>query len=184
VAPADLERRKELRLVDLEMKRVIGLSVLLLVLYSAVAFAQFEGTVGVGVHAGYGNSAGNIGAGLHLHYYHTNQLRFSPAYTRYLPGKGVSMWEVDADAHYLIPVTWLFSFYPVAGLNYSNRKFDSSKMDGSDPVDITRRRIGANLGMGLQYDFGYKTRVSFEYRHRFIRDFSHSCFMAGIGFWI
>ena len=166
------------------MKRVICLSVLFLALLSSKSFAQYEGTVGMGVHAGYGNKVKNVGAGLHLHYYHTNQLRFAPSFTHYLPKKGNSMWEVDADAHYMVPVTWLFSFYPVAGLSYSNRKFDASKADGIGLQDWTKHRVGANLGLGLQYDFRYKARVSIEYKYRFIKDFTQSSFMAGIGFWI
>ena len=44
--------------------------------------------------------------------------------------------------------------------------------------------VKANLGLGLQYDFGYKTRISLEYKYQFIKDFSQSSIMAGIGFWI
>lgn len=166
------------------MKRLIGLSILLLALFPSKSFAQYEGTVGLGVHAGYSNKAKNVGAGIHLHYYHTNQLRFAPSFTHYLPKKGNSMWEADADAHYIVPLSWLFSFYPVAGLNYSNRKFDASKTNDTGLQDWTKHRIGANLGLGIQYDFGYKTRISVEYKYRFIKDFSQSSFTAGIGFWI
>ncbi len=124
-----------------------------------------------------------MGVGAHLHYYYTNQLRFAPSFTYYLPRKGNKMWEIDADAHYMVPVSWLFSFYPVAGLNYSNRHV-TSKASDVGLQDRTTHRIGANLGAGIQYDFGYKTRISFEYKHQFIKDFSQSSFMVGIGFWI
>lgn len=165
------------------MKKLACLSVLLLVLFSPRAFAQYEGTMGFGAHAGYGNEIKSMGVGAHLHYYYTNQLRFAPSFTYYLPRKGNKMWEIDADAHYMVPVSWLFSFYPVAGLNYSNRHV-TSKASDVGLQDRTTHRIGANLGAGIQYDFGYKTRISFEYKHQFIKDFSQSSFMVGIGFWI
>lgn len=166
------------------MKKLIYLSVLFLFLFTTKSFAQFEGTVGLGAHAGYGNKIKSVGAGANLHYYYTNQLRFAPSFTYYLPRKGNSMWEVDADAHYVVPVSWLFSFYPIAGLNYSNWKFDAAKASEIGLQDWTKHRVGANLGLGIQYDFGYKTRISLEYKYQFIKDFSQSSFMAGIGFWI
>lgn len=143
------------------MKRLIGLSVLLSALFPSKSFAQYEGTVGLGIH-----------------------VRFAPSFTCYIPSKGNSMWEADADAHYIVPLSWLFSFYPVAGLNYSNRKFDASKASDTGLQDWTKHRIGANPGLGLQYDFGYKKRVSIEYKYWFIKDFSQSFFTAGIGSWI
>lgn len=166
------------------MKRSIFLSILFLTLFSIKSFSQYERTVGMGTHAGYGTEVKSLGGGVHFHYYHTNNLRFAPSFTYYLPRNGNSMWEVDADAQYVVPISWLFSFYPIAGLNYSNWNFDASKVSGSGLYDWTKHRMGLNLGLGIQYDFGYKTRISFEYKYQLIKDFSQSSFMAGIGFWI
>lgn len=166
------------------MKKLIYLSVIFLTLSATKSYAQYEGTFGLGAHAGYGSSIKSAGAGVNLHYYYTNNIRFAPSFTYFLPRKGVNMWEADADAHYVVPVSWLFSFYPIAGLHYSNWKFDASKVSDIGAQDWTKHRIGANLGLGLQYDFGYKTRISLEYKYQFIKDFSQSSIMAGIGFWI
>ncbi len=166
------------------MKKLIYLSVIFLTLSATKSYAQYEGTFGLGAHAGYGSSIKSAGAGVNLHYYYTNNIRFAPSFTYFLPRKGVNMWEADADAHYVVPVSWLFSFYPIVGLHYSNWKFDASKVSDIGAQDWTKHRIGANLGLGLQYDFGYKTRISLEYKYQFIKDFSQSSIMAGIGFWM
>ncbi len=166
------------------MKKIIFLSVIFVFLFSAKSFAQYEGTVGLGAHAGYATSIKSVGAGVNLHYYHTNRTRLAPSFTYYLPRKGQSAWQIDADAHYVLPVSWLFSVYPIAGVNYSHFKFDASKSSATGEQNWTKHRIGANLGLGLQYDFGYKTRVSVEYKYQFIKDFTQSAVMVGVGFWI
>lgn len=166
------------------MKKFIYLFIIVLSLFSTRAFAQYEGTVGMGAHAGYASEIKSVGGGIHLHYYHTNRLRFAPSFTYYVPTKGKSMWEIDADAHYLLPLSWTFSVYPIAGVHYSNWKFDASKVANADTGNWTKHRVGAHLGLGIQYDFGYKVRISAEYKYQFIKDFSQSAFMAGIGFWI
>lgn len=159
-------------------------SILFLLLISAKSFAQYEGTFGMGAHTGYSTGIKQVGAGVHLHYYPSNRVRLAPAFTYFIPHKGKSTWEIDADAHYVLPVSWLFSVYPIAGLNYLNMKFDAAKYSAAGEQNWTKHRIGANLGLGIQYDFGYKVRLSVEYKYQFIRDFSQSSVMAGIGFWI
>lgn len=166
------------------MNKFIYFSVLFFLLISAKSFAQYEGTFGMGAQAGYGSSVKSVGAGVNLHYYYTNSVRFAPSFTYYLPRKGINMWEVNADAHYVVPVSWLFSVYPIGGLHYSKWKFDAEKFTGIGAQDETLNRIGANLGLGLQYDFRYKMRLNAEYKYQFIKDFSQSSFMVGIGFWI
>lgn len=166
------------------MKKIIYITVSILFLFSAKSFAQYEGTVGLGAHTGYATSIKSVGAGVNLHYYRTNRTRLAPSFTYYLPRKGQSAWQIDADAHYVLPVSWLFSVYPIAGLNYSHFKLDASKSSAVGEQDWTKNRIGANLGLGLQYDFRYKARVNVEYKYQFIKDFSQSVVMVGIGFWI
>lgn len=148
------------------------------------AFAQFEGTKGMGANAGYGAQINSLGVGAHVHYYHSNNLRFAPSFTYYLPRKGNSMWIIDADAHYVIPVSVSASLYPIAGLTYSNWRYDASAANNAFGDDWRKHRVGANLGLGIQHDISYRLRANFELKYQFIKDFSQVSFMAGIGFWI
>ena len=145
--------------------------------------AQFEGTLGLGVHAGYGAEVNNLGGGIHIHFYRTNNIRFAPSFTYFLEDKGENMWMTDLDAHYILPVSYSASLYPIAGLHYSQWKYDASKGNGDSEKDWTKNRLGANLGLGFQHDIAYRVRANFELKYQFIKDYSQVFFSAGIGFW-
>lgn len=174
----------EIKIILKTMRKLLLTLSAVFVLSIGKASAQYEGTFGMGVHSKYGAEIGSLAAGAHLHYYYTNNLRFAPSFTYYLPRKGKSLWEVEADAHYVIPVSWLTSFYPIAGLSYSNWQFDASKVSDIGLQDLTKHRVGANLGLGIQYDFGYKVRSSFEFKYQFIKEYSQLAIMVGVGFWL
>jgi len=146
------------------MRRVFILIFLFFLFFTPKIQAQFEGTFGLGVHAGYGAEINSIGGGIHAHYYYTNNIRFTPSFTYFLERKGEGMWMTDADAHYIFPVSYSASLYPIAGLHYSQWKYDASK--NSDLADE-----------------GWKIRANFELKYQFIPDYSQVVFSAGIGFW-
>ena len=153
-------------------------------LFVGKASAQFEGTFGMGAHLKYGAEIASMGAGAHLHYFKTNNIRLAPSFTYYLPRKGKSLWEIEADAHLIVPISWDISLYPIAGLNYGNWKYDAQKTTDIGTKDWTKHKVGANLGLGLQYEIGYRVRANFEFKYQFIKDFSQLTVMAGIGFWL
>lgn len=166
------------------MKKLLLTFTIILTFSAGKTFAQFEGTVGMGAHLKYGAKIESLGAGAHFQYYKTNNLRFAPSFTYYLPRKGKSLWEIEADAHYILPLSWAVSLYPIAGLNYGNWKYDSAKATDWGTESWTKHKVGGNLGLGLQYEIGYKVRTNFEFKYQFIKDFSQINIMAGIGFWL
>jgi len=146
-------------------------------------YAQFEGTWGAGVHAGYASAAERPGAGVHLHYYRTNNLRFAPSFTRYLERKGERMWMAEADLHYILPLSYAASLYPLAGIHYSNWHYDPEAAGALNGEEQTRHRPGASLGMGYQHELGYRVRANLELKYQFIKDYSQVLVTAGFGFW-
>lgn len=166
------------------MRKVFLITLLFLVIGLSKSFAQYEGTLGLGVHTGYAKEINSLGGGFHAHYYYTNNLRFAPSYTHYIPTKSREMWEIDADAHYLLPLNWEFSFYPIGGLHFSKWKFNAENNREFEQFDWKKNRIGLNLGVGFQYDFRYKTRANLEIKYQSIKDFSQLSLMIGVGFWI
>lgn len=147
-------------------------------------FAQFEGTFGIGLQTGYATEINILGAGMHIHYYRTNNVRIAPSFTYFLERKGTNMWMIDADAHYIIPVSITASLYPIAGIHYSKWEFNAD----AEQIDIelkseAKHRPGVNLGLGFQHDIGYRVRANFELKYQFLKDYSQVLFMAGFGFW-
>ena|SRR5690554_860084 len=157
------------------MKKTVILLVLLALISLPKSFAQFEGTFGIGAHAGYGTEVNSPGAGVHIHYYRTNNLRYAPSFTTFLNINDESVWMIDGDIHYIIPISFTASLYPIAGLHYSNWKFDIE--------NEVKHRPGTNLGLGFQHDIRYRVRANFELKYQFLKDYSQVFLMAGFGFW-
>ncbi len=166
------------------MKRILLLSVIFGLLSLSKAWPQFEGTVGMGVHAGYGSEINSPGVGLHLHYYHTNNVRFVPSFTLFSGHKGMEMWMAEADAHYIIPLSVTASLYPIGGIHYSNWKYSATEVGELVMEEWTRHRPSINLGFGFQHDIRYRLRANFELKYQFIKDYSQVFFSAGLGFWL
>jgi hypothetical protein len=163
------------------MKRAFILGFFFLLLFVPKMQAQFEGTFGVGFHAGYGAEINSLGGGLHAHYYYTNNIRFAPSFTCFYERKDKSMWMADADTHYVFPVSLAASLYPITGIHYSQWKYNASTRASTD--NWTKHRLGINLGLGVQHDIAYKVRTNFELKYQFMPDYSQVVFTAGIGFW-
>ncbi len=165
------------------MKRFFILTSLFSLLFIPRMQAQFEGTFGLGVHAGYGATTKSMGAGVHAHYYYTNNIRFAPSFTSFLEVKGESMWMTDGDAHYILPISYATSLYPIAGFHYSQWKYNPPKSDNASKDSWRKHRPGANLGLGFQYDIAYRIRANFELKYQFIPGYSQLLVTTGIGFW-
>jgi len=164
------------------MKKIIGLLIIFSTLFGANASAQFQGTFGMGAHTAFGAEHHNLGAGLHIHYYATNNLRLAPSATFFLPQNDVRMWKAEFDLHVVAPIAFSTVVYPIAGVSFTNRRFEAPPT--SELSNWTNQQFGGNFGIGLQHDLMYRLRVNFEVKYHMIRDRSQVGFMAGIGFWI
>ena len=165
------------------MRKILLSLLFILSLSSAKLMAQYEGTFGMGAHIDYASEIQRPGLGIDIQYYLTNNVRIAPSLTYYMQIKDKRMWSVDGDLHYVISASKLFSLYPIAGLHFSEWKNMMMKTD--DKVNkIYNTRLGLNTGLGLQYDFRYKTRMNFEVKYQSIKDYSQVAFSLGVGFWI
>ncbi|MBF6597385.1 MAG: outer membrane beta-barrel protein [Fermentimonas sp.] len=166
------------------MNKTVVLLIIFLTFSIPKIIAQFEGTMGIGFQTGYATEINSLGAGMHIHYYRTNNIRIAPSFTYFIERKGENMWMIDADAHYIIPVSFTASLYPIAGIHYSKWNFDSINDSAASVSEYkVKHRPGANLGLGFQHDIGYRVRANFELKYQFLKDYSQVVFMAGFGFW-
>ena len=161
----------------------ILLAAVILILSTSKSLAQYNGTFGMGTHLTYGSEIQRPGIGIDFHYYITNNFRIAPSFTHYLQIKNKSMWNIDGDIHYVIPIGTQFSLYPLAGIHFSEWKNMKTSSEASD-VNVYNQRLGLNAGLGFQYDLSYKTRATFEVKYQSMKDYSQVAFMLGVGFWL
>ena len=163
------------------MKKNLLILVVFTTLFAFNASAQFQGTFGMGAHTSFDTQHHSLGAGLHIHYYVTNNLRLAPSATFFLPQNDVRMWRAEFDFHVVAPLTFSTVVYPIAGVSYTNCKFNAATL----PEDNwSEHHFGGNFGVGVQHDIRYRLRVNFEIKYHLIPSHSQVGVMVGIGFWI
>ena len=157
-------------------------------LVSMCAFAQ-KGQKAVGLNLSYGTEISNLGFGVKGQYNFTDAIRVEASFDYFLKKDDLSMWDVNVNAHYLIPVKDL-KIYPLVGLTYTNWKdsFDfGNYLDGfkdyyDDDLELSdsEGKFGVNLGGGVQYDINNNWAVNFEMKYQIISDFDQAVFGFGV----
>lgn len=105
---------------------------------STAAFAQ-KGVTAFGVNGAYDDLNGQFGIGVKLQHNFADQLRSEIGTDLFFKKKDISIVDVNANFHYVVPVASGFDVYPLAGANIAFFNHDIPT------------RIGLNLGGGLEY---------------------------------
>lgn len=165
---------------------------LCITLVSMGVFAQ-KGEKAVGVNLFYGTEISSLGIGAKGQYNLTDAIRVEAGFDYFLKKDGVSMWDINLNAHYLFPIAEKFKVYPLVGLAYGHYKLDVGDMkemsgDYYDDVDIdidysvSTGKIGVNLGAGVQYDINSKWAVNFEVKYQLISNFDQAALGLGLAY--
>lgn len=178
------------------MKKIILFS--LCAFFSMGAFAQ-TGEKAVGLNVSYGTEIKNIGIGVKGQYNFTDAIRAEASFDYFLKKDGLSMWDMNLNAHYLIALGDKLKVYPLAGLSFTNWKsdikwevdddfgddyFDDDYFDDDDD-DLgswSESKFGLNVGGGLQYDLTDKLIFNAEAKYQFISDFDQFVFSVGLAY--
>ena len=144
-------------------------------LFCVSAFAQ-QGTFAVGAQAVYGSEIKNVGFGVKAQYSFTDPLRAEASFNYFLKKDGVSMWEINANAHYLFDLGGV-SIYPLAGLNYSRVKV-TVDIPGVGSVSGSDGKFGANLGGGVEFPLSETIALGAEVKY-VLSDYDQ--LVAGVG---
>ena len=95
---------------------------LLLLVCAAVmslsASAQ-AGDKALGAQLVFGSETNSLGFGVKGQYYFTDQIRGEASFDYFFKNQGISMWDINANVHYLFDVADKFKVYPLAGLGYT-----------------------------------------------------------------
>lgn len=153
-----------------------------LALVALVASAQ-KGDKYVGANVSYNNEVSNVGIGVKGQYYITDKLRGEASADYFLKKDGLSMWDINANVHYLFNVADKFKVYPLAGVGYTNWKvsFDDDEVLGEGGSSSTGK-IAINLGGGAQYELSEKMVINAELKYQIIDNYNSLVFGVGIAF--
>ena len=158
------------------MKKLVMLFIL--AVCSLGAYAQtHQGQSAASFIIGYGFDSENATIGIDYRYSLTNEVRLSPSLTYYVKNNGLSAWAIDANAHYLVRLTDIFGFYPLAGLDLSFWSWDA----GSGLSD-NDTRFGLNIGLGGEIYATQEITVGLEVKYTVIKDYDQAMIGVRIGY--
>lgn len=163
---------------------------LLLLVCAAVmslsASAQ-AGDKALGAQLVFGSETNSIGVGVKGQYYFTDQIRGEGSFDYFLKNKGISMWDINANVHYLFDVANKVKVYPLAGLGYTNWSYtnDVIVIDANGHKNVVENkgsdgRLAINLGGGVEYELTKDLSVNAELKYQIVSN-NYSQLVLGVG---
>jgi len=144
--------------------------------------AQEKGDMAAGAHLvlatgnSLGNSYTNFGIGTKFQYNIFKPVRLEGLFS-YFPEKDfVSMWDVSANGHYLIPVADQVMVYPLGGMGIFGTKTDHGSKSYSS------RDICINLGIGVDYQLNDHLVFYIELKSKIVKDWNRLMLSAGLAY--
>lgn len=157
------------------MKKILVLLICLCA-FATTSFAQ-KGESTLGANLNFSNER-NIGIGAKYRYSFTDNWRIEPVFNYYFKHDYVSMWDLGANMHYVIPVASKISVYPLAGLEYANTKLHSELWKGG----LNDGQIAINLGAGVDFKIASNVTLDLGLKYQIIDNWNQLVFNVGISF--
>ena len=165
---------------------------LLLLVCAAVmslsASAQ-AGDKAVGAQLVFGSETNSIGFGVKGQYYFTDQIRGEGSFDYFLKNKGISMWDINANVHYLFDVANKVKVYPLAGLGYTNWSYTNDVIvieeNGNKRTTEfkgSNGRLAVNLGGGAEYALTDNVSVNAEAKWQIVNNYNQLVLGVGVAY--
>ena len=156
---------------------------LLLVCAAAMSLSASAqaGDKALGAQLVFGSETNNIGLGVKGQYYFTDQLRGEASVDYFFKNKGVSMWDINANVHYLFDVANKVKVYPLAGLGYTNWSY-KLEYDNVTLAKGTDGRLAVNLGGGAEYELTKDLSVNAELKYQIINNYNQLVLGVGVAY--
>lgn len=165
---------------------------------SLFASAQAK-TAAVGLNLNYGTEIESLGLGVKGSYCFTDHIRGEASFNYFFPKGHLTMWEINANAHYLFNVADKFKVYPLVGLTYVHGHWSGldvnlgggdwgygapmRKANGEITVkDNNTGKFGVNLGGGAQYDLTDNLMLNFEVKYSLVSDLDQCVISLGAAY--
>lgn len=138
------------------MKKIMILLVAILG-FAASANAQDDSKMaaGVNLNVNVGDGLNFFGLGAKYQYRFATHWRAEGSFNYYFKNNYVTMWDINADAHYLIPVKSV-NIYPLAGLTVHHSKI------GEGGFYFAETNFGVNYGAGVEFPITDAIKLNFE----------------------
>lgn len=156
------------------MKKILVLLVCLCACVTT-SYAQ-KGESALGANLNFGNEM-NFGIGVKYRYSFTDNWRIEPVFNYYFKHDYVSMWDLGANMHYVIPVASNISVYPLAGVEYANTTVDFGGLG-----DINDGQIAINLGAGVDFKVASNITIDLGLKYQIIDNWNQLVVNAGVSF--
>lgn len=166
------------------MKKI--LVTLCMLCLSVGLFAQTNrGDQSLGFTVGYGFDSENATLGIDYRYNITDAVRLSPSFTYFVKADGLSACAIDLNAHYVIPLSSVFGFYPLAGMDLAFWKLhgvgsvnDFGRYDSS----TTKTRFGMNIGLGAEVYATRELSLGLEVKYNIVKDIDQALLDLRVGY--
>ena len=185
---------------------------LCMLLVGVCASAQQKGDMAVGLNVGVapclesGASLTNFGLGAKFQYNVTNPIRLEANVDYWVKSKGVDVFDITANVHYLFKIGQKLNIYPLAGIGYAHIGGVFSAGDWDDLKD-TMQGVGDylgdnslyddfeaslnevsggankflfNVGVGVEYPLTAKFSIGAEVKYQYMRYFSRMPITVGV----
>ena len=145
---------------------------------SLSASAQ-AGDKALGAQLVFGSETNSLGFGVKGQYYFTDHIRGEGSFDYFLKNKGISMWDINANVHYLFDVANKVKVYPLAGLGYTNWSY-KYEYPGHSVIEGSDGRLAINLGGGAEYELTKDLSVNAELKYQIVSN-NYSQLVLGVG---
>ena len=131
-----------------------------------------------------GASVTNFGIGAKFQYNVTNPIRVEADLDYWFKAKGMDVFDITANVHYLFNVGSKLKIYPLVGIGYAHLKasadFDIAGEDFS--VSASADKFLFNVGAGVEYPIANNLSIGAEIKYQYIKDFSRLPISVGVAY--
>lgn len=158
------------------MKKII--CAIALAVMTAVGASAQSRDMAVGINLGVapvlekGIDLNNFGLGAKFQYNITANVRLEADVDYWFKSKGLGVFDIMANAHYLFNIGDNFRIYPIVGIGYA---YLHSSFDGLN-------RFAFNLGAGAEYDITNHIAACLELKYQYMSDFQRLPISVGVAY--